>query len=178
MPDMPQARDAVSRDEVRWCELRRELNVQFQSSSYYLCTSSGSQGVGKKTLERYSDRYASSTSALATTKVGVIDTDASFFPEELHACLGAKAGYGAAHQARRRQTVTFEEQLLAKLRSLEPFDAKEHPGAAQEADGSEEEEFVVEEDEFEDDNDYTNAYYDDGDAYGDDGGGGDDEPVY
>lgn len=182
LPDMPQPRDAISRDEVRWCELHREIDARFKSSSYYLRASSTIPGLGKKALEKYSDKYAADTSTLVAAKVGGIDTDVSFFPEELHACLGSKSSHGVISQAKRKQTVsiTFEEQLLAKLHSLESLDAKEHLGSAQERGGDEEEEeeFVVEEDEFEDDNDYTNAYYDDGDAYGDDGGGGDDEPVY
>ena len=154
-----------------------ELAAFMRTSPFFLAPSTGSS----LRIDRYSDKYvAHLQQAERTGKIFAIDTDLSFFPEELQTVYDPEKARKLSSMPQNKAGLSFSD-ALAKLKALEKTESEGKGGAAgagSDEEENQEDEVVYDEEEFEDETDYNFSYFDNGEDYGDYGDDGDDGPVY
>lgn len=141
-------------------------------------------------IDRYSDKYLSHIASAADRRerLNTINTDLSFFPEELHVVYAAdrKLSSTSSSMAGAKRSVSFKETLshldaIAQKEETAGDDGEDKPKKeGGEDDQDDDLEVDFEDEEFEDDTDYNLSYFDNGEDNGGDydEGGGNDEAVF
>lgn len=130
-------------------------------------------------LDRYADKYVTHLKASTTTnnqrgRIHTIQTDLSFFPEELQNVYNPERASKSTKPGGPRQPSFLD--TLAKLKDLERQDDEKQPPSKGD-DEPDADQVVYEEEELEDETDYNLTYFDNGDDYGD-YDDGDEGPIY
>lgn len=125
-------------------------------------------------IDRYSDKYSVSAvqSAENREKLSNLETDLSFFPEELHSVYVPGLATGALSKASKvKKHISINEALShldeIAMKEQDSANKEDEKGDNDNEDEEVEDENVYEEDEFEDETDYNFSYFDNGEDYGD-----------
>ena len=97
-----------------------------------------------------------------------METDLSFFPEELHSVYSSSSTTQVKAASKAKKAVSIKDTLsqLEEIASKEE-DKQEKDAEDEEEEADEEEAYEEEEEEFEDETDYNFSYFDNGEDYGD-----------
>lgn len=104
-----------------------------------------------------------------------METDLSFFPDELHSVYVPGLASGALAKASKakkpvvslNETLSHLDEIAMKEEEQDGSAAKEEDKNGDEEDEENDDEAVYEDEEFEDETDYNFSYFDNGEDYGD-----------